>query len=232
MPLLGTQTQAALDKGGYVLGEQPPLPELDEPKASRLRDPSTEQLVKLDHPEIVWLSHYELGNWSNAISTCWLRPEVVRRLTMALAELPDGFGLAVFDGWRPRDLQLELYEHAYADSELPPGFLAVPTSDEKLPAPHETGGAVDITLTVGGLVIAAGTDFDDFTPLAAAAALEAVPGADREARRLLFRVMNSAGFVVLKGEWWHFEWGTTRWAALTGHEPVYGAIAPPMKGLR
>ncbi len=226
LPLLGTPTQAALDKAGYALAPQLPLPALVEPDPRLLEKPSAEPLIELRHSEIPWLSHYEQGHWSNAISKCWLRPEVVDRLIRALAALPDGFGLAVFDAWRPRDLQVELYEHAYADPELPPGFLAVPTEDPRLPAPHETGGAVDLTLTVGGIPIAAGTDFDDFTPLAACAALEQVPGADRDARRLLYSVMSGAGFVVLQGEWWHFEYGTTRWAALTGATPRYGAVAP------
>ncbi len=30
------------------------------------------------------------------------------------------------------------------------------------------------------------------------------------------------GFVVFDGEWWHFEHGTRRWAAITGHPPRYG----------
>ncbi len=226
LPLLSTPTQAALQKSGYTLAAQQPLPALVEPDPILLENPSAEPLVELSHPEILWLSHYEKGRWSHAISKCWLRPEVVDRLIRALAALPNGFGLAVFDAWRPRNLQAELYDHAYADPDLPPGFLAVPTEDSRLPAPHETGGAVDLTLTVGGIPIAAGTDFDDFTPLAACAALEQVPGVDRAARRLLYSVMSGAGFVVLQGEWWHFEYGTTRWAAITGATPSYGTASP------
>ncbi|MFV1992158.1 MAG: hypothetical protein ACC652_15605, partial [Acidimicrobiales bacterium] len=76
---------------GYSLAEQRPLPELVEPRVRPLSSPSEEPLVDGGHGEIVWLSHYELGNWSNAVSICWLRREVVRRLTHALGGLPDGF---------------------------------------------------------------------------------------------------------------------------------------------
>ena len=33
-------------------------------------------------------------------------------------------------------------------------------------------------------------------------------------------------FVVLAEEWWHFEFGTRLWAALTGQPAMYGPTAP------
>jgi D-alanyl-D-alanine dipeptidase len=39
--------------------------------------------------------------------------------------------------------------------------------------------------------------------------------------------MRSGGFVVLHCEWWHFEFGTRRWAAITGNAPRYGAASLP-----
>jgi D-alanyl-D-alanine dipeptidase len=124
-------------------------------------------------------------------------------------------------------LQSELYDVAIADPTISPDLFAVPSTDPQQPSPHETGGAVDLTLTVGGIIIAAGTDFDDPTPRAAAAALEDTPGPDREARRLLYWSMWSAGFVVFKDEWWHFELGTRRWASIGGQTPLYGPALPP-----
>lgn len=225
-PFLSKPTSEALSIAGLSLSVQPPLPELIEPEPVPVVAPSNEVLVAVDHPRIECLNHYYKGGWVNSVEDCWLRGEVADRLIRALDGLPEQFGFAIFDAWRPRKLQVELYDHAYADPDLPPGFLAVPSSDAELPAPHETGGAVDLTLTVGGIAIAAGTDFDDFTPKAAARAIEQEAGSDREARRLLYRVMSNVGFVVLQGEWWHFEYGTTRWAAITGQTPIYGAASP------
>ena len=45
---------------------------------------------------------------------------------------------------------------------------------------------------------------------------------------LLYQSMRSAGFVVLHCEWWHFEFGTRRWAAITGNQPRYGPAHPPL----
>jgi hypothetical protein len=40
---------------------------------------------------------------------------------------------------------------------------------------------------------------------------------------LLYWAMRDQGFIVIDCEWWHFEIGTRRWAALTGRTPWYGA---------
>ena len=39
--------------------------------------------------------------------------------------------------------------------------------------------------------------------------------------------MSSSGFVVLHCEWRHFEFGTRRWAAITGNQPRYGPAPTP-----
>ena len=86
---------------------------------------------------------------------------------------------------------------------------------------------MDLALTLDGVPIAPGTDFDDTTTHAFAAALEDTPGPDRDARRMLYWVMRDAGFVVYEGEWWHFEYGTRRWAAIVNRSPIYGVTHPP-----
>ena len=152
---------------------------------------------------------------------------MIRRLALAAATLPSGYGLAVFDAWRPLVLQQALYEAAYADPTLPPGFVSEPSTDPATPPPHLTGGTLDVTLTHRGAALALGTDFDDFTAAAHTAFFEKTPGSVREHRRLLYWAMATAGFVVIDCEWWHFEYGTRRWAALTGSTPLFGAAQAP-----
>jgi len=228
-PRLGTPTEIALGMDGVSIPEQPPLPALSEPQEPSFTTPIDEPMVRVEgtHPRIQVVHHYELGGWANAINDCWLRSGVVARLRAAVDSLPNPFGLVVYDGWRPRQLQQELYGTAMADPSVPPGFLAEPSRTPERPAPHETGGAVDLTLAVDGVPIAPGTDFDDPASQTLAAALEDTPGPDRDARRLLYWVMRRAGFVVYEGEWWHFEYGTRRWGAITDRAPFYGATLPP-----
>ncbi len=225
-PRLGTPAAQAFANAGVTLVEQPALPELTEPTMPTVDRPIDERLILVDHPRVQVVPFYELGGWEHAISQCWLRESVAGRLYEAVDSLPEPYGFAVYDGWRPRELQAELYYTAIADPALPPGFMSEPSHDEARPAPHESGGAVDLTLTIGGVAIAPGTDFDDITTRAFALSIEDEPGPDREARRLLYRAMHHAGFVVFRGEWWHFEYGTRRWSGITGEPPIYGATTP------
>jgi zinc D-Ala-D-Ala dipeptidase len=203
-----------------------PLPPLDDPTDRIVGEPThdREPLTPIVDRNIRVLSNYWHAGWAHARPQMQLRSEAAARLSRAAATLPKGFGLAVFDAHRPLPLQAELYAAAYADPLLPPGFVAEPVADLDAPPPHSTGGTVDCTLTLEGIALALGTDFDDFTDAALPHAFEAVPGLDRDLRRLLYRTMRSAGFVLLHCEWWHFEFGTRRWASITGSPTRYGRV--------
>ena len=207
---------------------QPPLPTLVEPNPMpRVEHPIDEPLVPIAHRRIRKLGNYFHAGWQRARPEMLLRVDASARLNQVADSLPDGFGLAVFDAWRPLDLQAELYQAAYGTPGLPDGFVSPPDEDPTTPPPHLTGGTVDLTLTFDGTPLAPGAGFDDFTDRAATAALEGTPGIDRDVRRMLYWAMRAQGFVVLDCEWWHFEFGTRRWAALTGNAPLYGPAAPP-----
>ena len=204
-----------------------PLPTLVEPDDQPLViDPSDEPLVTIDHERILCLGSYVEAGWTGACEDTLLRRSVAERVGAVADALPARYGLAIYDAWRPMDLQIELYEAAYADPELPPGFVAEPSADPATPPPHLTGGAVDLTLTIDGTPLSLGTAFDDFTELAHADSLEGEAGPDREHRRMLYWGMWAQGFIVLDCEWWHYEWGTRRWSAIRGGRPRYGAASP------
>lgn len=211
-----------------IIDEHEPLPTLIEPaEFPRVENPLSDPLVSVEHPRVVALRNYHLAGWDEALEGTWLRASALERLGHAADSLPDRFGLCVFDAWRPLSLQAELYESAYADPGLPPGFVSPPDTDPAAPPPHLTGGTVDCSLTIDGTPLGLGAGFDDFTDRARADVLEDQPGPNRELRRMLYWTMQRAGFVVLDCEWWHFEFGTRRWAALTGNEPLFGPTAPP-----
>jgi len=208
----------------------PPIGALHEPATmppAPLHADGDEPLVRPDHRRIRLLAPYFHEGWQHARPDTWIRAGLAERLGAVADALPAGFGLAVFDAWRPLALQAELFDAAYGDNRLPPGFIADPDPDPTTPPAHLTGGAVDLTLTWHAAPLALGTSFDDFTALAAADALEWHPGTSRDLRRLLIAAMRSAGFIVLDIEWWHFEWGTRRWAAIRGERCRYGAVGTP-----
>jgi D-alanyl-D-alanine dipeptidase len=186
-----------------------------------------EPLVRLVHRGVRLLSPYWHAGWDEAEPGALVREGVAARLSRVCEGLPPGFGLAVFDAWRPLALQGAIFDAAYADSRLPAGFVTPPSNDPTTPPPHLTGGTVDLTLTWQGHPLALGTPFDDFTDDARADAFERTPGRVRALRRLLYWAMAAEEFVVIDCEWWHFELGTRRWAAITGNEPFYGAAEAP-----
>jgi zinc D-Ala-D-Ala dipeptidase len=211
------------DEVGLGLQPQLALPELIEPEAKPpVHALCDERLVPVEHRRIRVLGNYWHAGWEHAIPGAWLRVGAMDRLAAVADTLPDGFGLAVFDAWRPLALQAVLYDAAYADPGLPPGFVSFPDLDPTTPPPHLTGGTVDLSLTFDGTPLALGTGFDDFTDAARSDAWEHTPGPDRELRRMLFWRMRDADFVLLDCEWWHFEYGTRRWAGIRGTEPIYG----------
>ena len=106
-------------------------------------------------------------------------------------------------------------------------YWAAPTTSPDSPAPHSTGGAVDLTICKlrNGEPLYMGSIFDDATELAhtdhferaAQDALGHFSDAEaRENRRLLYWLMTGEGFANNPHEWWHFSWGDQMWAKLTG----------------
>lgn len=229
-PLLTKRCSQVCEDRGVLPPSQQPLPELSEPATfPPVTQPVAEPLVEVTHPRIAVLENYHKAGWANARPGTWLRRSAFERLVAAAEGLPERWGLCVFDAWRPLPLQAELYEAAYGDPGLPPGFVSEPDSDPATPPPHLTGGTVDISFTLDDIPLGLGAGFDDFTVRARASALEGEQGVDRELRRWLYWTMRSAGFVVLDCEWWHFEYGTRRWAALTGNEPLFGPADPAIQ---
>ncbi len=198
-----------------------------------------EELVDLGDvaPEISYGAFYRRAGRPGAMERCWVRKSVAQRLKKAAQSLPEGYSLLVFDALRPLSVQKSLYEECWAgmkaahtnatDEELTvlvDDFVAYPRTDPACPAPHTTGGAVDITLCRDGKPLDMGTEFDDNTQRAWADYFErnAENLTARENRRMLYHAMVGAGFVSYECEWWHFAYGERLWALRTGNRPIYG----------
>jgi len=228
--LMPSFTEPSLTRPGDKVCEEygifpPPskaLPTLWEPTELPDSPTDTGDLVTLSHSRILVLENYLNAGWKNSQSGAWLRIETWDRLREVANSLPEPWGLCIFDAWRPLPLQAELYDAAYKDPKLPEGFVSPASIEPQTPPPHLTGGTVDCSFTLNGIPLGLGTGFDDFTEKAAAAALENETGINRDLRRWLYWEMRSVDFIVLECEWWHFEYGTRRWAALKGETPLFG----------
>lgn len=188
---------------------------------------------------ITYQGAYRLQGLPGAMEHCLLRETLCHKLAQAVNKLPSEYSLLIFDALRPLPVQKAIYDQfrarilrerpnaSPAEVELIlDDFVAKPVKRLHRPAPHTTGGAVDLTLCKNGLPLDMGTGFDDFTVLAYTDALEhdCPPGceAQRDHRRLLYHLMASVGLANYECEWWHYAYGERQWAARTGKAPIYG----------
>lgn len=190
-------------------------------------------------PKIAYDGSYAKQGLRGAMERCLLRETVARMLTQAADKLPEGYSLLIFDALRPLSVQRAIYDQFRAQflrerpgigpeelEQLLSDFVAKPVKRLERPAPHTTGGAVDLTLCKDGVPLDMGTGFDDLTHWAHTDALERAcpPGLEqaRDNRRILYNLMCSVGFVNYQCEWWHYAYGERQWAVITGKAPFYG----------
>lgn len=120
--------------------------------------------------------------------------EMLQKAAKALRE--KGFRLKLYDCYRPRSVQYELWK------AMPvPGYVA----DPKQGSNHNRGGAVDLTLvTLDGGEVEMPSPYDYFGK----AAHHSFQGGSAEARKhreLLRTAMESVGFKKNPMEWWHYD---------------------------
>lgn len=217
-----------------------PIPELPFPLNKNVPKINTEPLVRLsDCAQLVMNPVYFKQGIPGAVADLYLRREVYERLLQAASLLPAGYRLMVFDAWRPYAVQKGLYDTYYALlqhenpactheelAEKTKAFVSPPSLDVMRPAVHSTGGAVDVSIVnEKNELLAMGTDFDDFSPLANTNAFELAGDIYvRNNRRLLYNCMLAAGFTNLPTEWWHYDYGDGFWAYYHHTDPFYNGI--------
>lgn len=121
--------------------------------------------------------------------------ESLKKIQKALNK--KGYGLKIFDGYRPYATTVEFYKKA-SDKN----FVANPAKGSK----HNRGCAVDLTLInlKTGKEIPMPTPYDSFSA-AAAANYEPVTNEVRKNRNFLMATMKKYGLNVLENEWWHYD---------------------------
>jgi D-alanyl-D-alanine dipeptidase len=117
--------------------------------------------------------------------------------TAADALRATGDRLVFWDGYRPHDVQVRMYQVVPdANWVAKPGPCA---------RSHEAARSVDVTLCNDQGLVDMGTDFDDFTPRAHAYATEGVSAQAQANRARLRSAMHAGGLTPYAGEWWHFD---------------------------
>lgn len=108
-----------------------------------------------------------------------------------------GYGLKIFDAYRPYAITIAFWEKAIDKS-----FVANPAKGSK----HNRGCAIDLTLVdlKTGKDVPMPTLFDSFEP-EAAPNYQNLPKEIIKNRDFLITTMQANGFKVINNEWWHFD---------------------------
>jgi len=124
--------------------------------------------------------------------------EALLRAHRALA--PKGYGLLIFDGYRPWSVTKLFWDITPPDKH---DFVADPKEGSK----HNRGCAVDLSLyeLVSGKEVPMPSAYDEMSERAAASYAGGTPEA-RTHRELLRAAMEKEGFRVYPVEWWHFDY--------------------------
>lgn len=188
-----------------------------------------------------------------SVQQLWVREGVALRLLEAEQRLrEEELGLWLFDAWRPTAIQAYFHDawmpkelrhrrpdlgKEAVDAEISK-YWSTPTTNAASPAPHLTGGAIDLSIcwADSGERLWMGSIFDDVSAIShtdhfeRSRAKDTLALSDDEARanrRLLYWIMREAGFCSNPTEWWHFSYGDQMWARLTGARAAfYGAAEP------
>jgi D-alanyl-D-alanine dipeptidase len=169
---------------------------------------------------------------------CWVRADMVPMLHAAASQLPDGIKLHFFGGWRHLAVQWTAWEKNLADkrklhpdaSDAEVARIARLTSADPTRGgfgPHQTGGAIDLTLIKDGKELDMGTPLS-YHGVECVTDFAGITPQQRKNRYMLRDVMHAAGFINYPGEWWHYSYGDRAWAAY-GRKPfaIYNRIDNP-----
>lgn len=152
------------------------------------------------------------------------RPAAEALVRVNAALKPAGYGLLVFDGYRPWSVTRIFWDMTPPDKRE---FVADPAKGSR----HNRGCAVDLTLysLATGEEVKMPSVYDEMSPRAYPAYTGGT-AAERDARELLRRAMEAEGFSVEPNEWWHFNYRD--WARYPILDVAFSAIDKTGKSKR
>ena len=172
---------------------------------------SSKKMVELRTliPDVVYDLRYATTNnfmrrrmYTGNFRQTFLRRPAAEALAKVHQELKTkGFGLKIFDGYRPYSVTVKFWELVKDEK-----YVANPAKGSA----HNRGLAVDLTLidikTKKELNM--GTGFDNFTDTAHHSFTNLDPEV-KQNRKLLRDTMKKYGFDMFDTEWWHYSWPNT-----------------------
>ena len=164
-----------------------------------------------------------------------LRSVIYRKVLAAKAHLPQGVYFMIYEAYRPRARQFELWEGIWKQmaqenpnaseielTELCANFVSNPHG---VGSGHQFGCAIDITLCDKDRnVFDMGTDMQEFCDRTKTSSAD-ITEEQKQNRRLLVNCLEKEGLINYPSEWWHFSYGDRLWAQILGKpKTIYGVL--------
>lgn len=182
-------------------------------------------MVELVETDRLFLNPLETSDWR-------IRRVVRDKIIACSQSLPDGLCLMVFEAFRSRARQWELWNPVFAhitqdQPDWPRDRVYAEASRWVAPpdgfgSGHQAGAAVDLKLARA-----------DRTELDFGGAMKGLTGVAptawpvsaeiRKNRDMLVDAMQATGMVNYPDEWWHFSYGDQLWAEVTGRNRAFFA---------
>lgn len=163
------------------------------------------ELIKLDPAIRLDMRYATTNNFTGSVLYDEARaflatPAALAVVRASKAAQADGFGLTIYDAYRPWRITKKLWD------ATPVGPKKEYVANPKRGSKHNRGCAVDLTLhdLQTGQLVEMPTGFDDFSDKAHRDYMGASAVASANRARLA-RYLEAEGFVGLSNEWWHFD---------------------------
>ena len=209
-----------------------------------------ESLVSLKglSDKIIVSPQYYINKIDGAEDDCKVRATVASKLIKIANKLPNNFKLLIWDSFRSIETQEALfykYNNIFGKITKLKGnellkytkkFVALPSIDKNKPSPHNTGGAIDLTICYcNKKPIDLGVNFDDFREEAYTRFYEEklengkkLTKKEKEIllnRRVLCNLFEEENFVNYPYEIWHKSFGDQMACKISGQNyAIYGGI--------
>lgn len=168
-------------------------------------EPDLVELVKVD-PTIKLDIRYAtknnfLGTPVYSEARAFLQRPAAEALVRVNQELrPRGYGLVVFDGYRPWSVTKAFWDATPEDKKI---FVADPARGSR----HNRGAAVDLSMfeLATGKLVQMPSEYDEMTERSHIN-YECGSAESKRLRSILRTAMEAEGFVVYEPEWWHYDY--------------------------
>jgi zinc D-Ala-D-Ala dipeptidase len=174
-------------------------------EAGPFRQPDLVELVKLD-PTIKLDIRYAtknnfLGRPVYKQARAFLQRPAAEALVRVNQKLrAQGFGVVIFDGYRPWSVTKAFWDATPADKKI---FVADPATGSR----HNRGCAVDMSMfeLATGKLVQMPSEYDEMTERSHIN-YECASAESKRLRGILKAAMESEGFAVYEPEWWHYDY--------------------------